>query len=78
VGSQITWLYYEIIYHPDHENSTADALSRRPNNLILHHLHVATITLWDEIKEAYNENKYIQSVEWVAKAQPNGPYSQRQ
>ena len=69
---------YEIIYHSGRENSTADALSRRLNSPTLHHLHLAIVTLWDEIKEAYNGNKYIQSVERVAKAQPNGSYSQRQ
>lgn len=69
---------YEILYRPGHENSAADALSRRPNSPTLHHLHLATVTLWDEIKEAYIRNKYIQLVEQVAKAQPNGPYSQRQ
>lgn len=41
-------------------------------------MHLTTVTLWDEIKDAYNGNKYIQLVERVAKAQPNEPYSQRQ
>jgi hypothetical protein len=40
----------EIIYCPGHENSAAYALSRRPNNPTLHHLHLTTVTLWDEIK----------------------------
>ncbi|XP_042972739.1 uncharacterized protein LOC122304534 [Carya illinoinensis] len=60
------------------ENSAADALSSKPNSPVLHHLHVAVVTLWDEIKDAYKRDTYIQSVEHVAKAQPDGPYSQRQ
>ncbi|KAA8538683.1 hypothetical protein F0562_028291 [Nyssa sinensis] len=69
---------YEIIYHLGCENSVVDTLSRKPNSPVLHHLHVATVTLWDEIKNAYERDSHIQSVDRVAKAQPEGPYSQLQ
>jgi hypothetical protein len=40
---------YEIIYCPGCENSATDALSRRSGSPILHHLHMLTVTIWDEI-----------------------------
>jgi len=36
---------YEIIYRPDQENSAADALLRRSDSPILHHLHTPTVTI---------------------------------
>ena len=33
---------YEIIYWPGKENSATDAVSRKPDNSILHHLHKCT------------------------------------
>lgn len=68
----------EIIYRPGRKNSAADALSRKPHSLILHHLHVASIPMWDEIKRAYEGDSYIQSVDQKARAQTEGHYSQRQ
>ncbi|KAA8519438.1 hypothetical protein F0562_013687 [Nyssa sinensis] len=40
---------YETFYRPGRENSAADALSRKPHSPVLHHLHVPSVTMWDEI-----------------------------
>ena len=40
---------YEILYHSSCENSAADAFSRRFDSPVLHHLHMPTVTVWDEI-----------------------------
>ena len=34
--------------------------------------------MWDEIRKAYKEDPYIQSVTQLAKTQTEGPYTQRQ
>ena len=69
---------YEITYRPGHENSAADALSRKPNSQVLDHLHLPTISVWDEIRKAYEEDPYIQLVAQLAKTQTEEPYTQRQ
>ncbi|KAA8547164.1 hypothetical protein F0562_003570 [Nyssa sinensis] len=69
---------YEITYYPSRENSATDTLSRKPNSPILYHLYVPVVTIWDEIRGAYEGDSYIQSVDRMAKAQPEGPYSQCQ
>ncbi|KAJ0082944.1 hypothetical protein Patl1_11657 [Pistacia atlantica] len=60
---------YEIIYRPGHENSTADTLSRKSSSPVLHHLHVPEVTIWDEIKKAYEGYSYVQSLARMAKTQ---------
>ena len=69
---------YEITYRPGRENSAADALSRKPNSQVLNHLHLPTISVWDEIWKAYKEDPYIQLVAQLAKTQTEEPYTQRQ
>jgi hypothetical protein len=36
---------YEIVYQPGRENFVADALSRKADSPILHHLHMPTVTI---------------------------------
>ena len=69
---------YEITYHPGRENLAVDTLSRKPNSQVLNHLHLPTISVWDEIRKAYEENPYIQLVAQLAKTQTQGPYTQQQ
>ncbi|KAA8544673.1 hypothetical protein F0562_019480 [Nyssa sinensis] len=68
----------EITYRPGRENPAVDALSCKPHSPVLHHLHVPSVTMWDEIKGAYEGDSYIQSVDQRAKAQPEGHYLRRQ
>jgi hypothetical protein len=65
---------YEIIFHPGRENSTADALSHKSSSLILHHLHMLTVTIWNEIQKAFAGDSCIQSLTCLAKDQPTKPY----
>ena len=53
---------YEIKYRPGRENAAADALSRKQGSLILHHLVVSQVTLWEDIKQAAKTDLYIQSM----------------
>ncbi|KAF5468388.1 hypothetical protein F2P56_012540, partial [Juglans regia] len=69
---------YEITYCPGRENSAADALSRKPNSPVLNHIHLPTVTIWDEIRKAYEGDPYIQAITQVTKSQNEGPYTQRQ
>ena len=66
---------YEIIYRPGRENSAANALSRKSGSPVLLHLHVSVVTVWDEIKKAYEGDSYIQSLTRLANAQLEGPYA---
>ena len=66
---------YEILYHSGCENSAADALSRKSGSLVLHHLHMPTVTVWDEIQKAYVRNSYVQSLTRLAKDQQPAPYA---
>jgi len=66
---------YEIIYRPGHENSAADALSHRYDSLVLHHLHLPTMIIWDEIQKAYVGDAYIESLTHLAEDQSNGSYA---
>jgi hypothetical protein len=66
---------YEIIYRPGRENSAADALSHRYDNPILHHLHLPTMIIWDEIQKAYVGDAYIESLTRLAEDQSDGPYA---
>ncbi|KAA8524548.1 hypothetical protein F0562_010971 [Nyssa sinensis] len=68
---------YEILYHPGRENSTADALSRKPGSSILYQIFLPQISLWEDIKEAAKEDPYIQSMGRVALEQPGGSYTWR-
>ena len=68
---------YEIIYRPGHENSAADALSRKSGSPALLHLHVPVVTVWDEIKKAYEGDSYVQSLTRMANAQLEGSYAWR-
>jgi len=65
---------YEILYHSGCENSAADALSCRSGSPVLHHLHMLTVTVWDEIQKAYVRNFYVQSLTCLAKDQQARPY----
>ncbi|KAA8532223.1 hypothetical protein F0562_032252 [Nyssa sinensis] len=47
---------YEIIYRLGHENSAADALSRKPNSPILLHIHVPKMEIWEEIRQASKDD----------------------
>ncbi|RVW88244.1 Transposon Tf2-11 polyprotein [Vitis vinifera] len=68
---------YEIIYRLGHENLVADAVSRKSSSPILLHLHVPMVTIWDEIKKAYEGDSYVQSLTRLANAQLEGPYAWR-
>ncbi|RVW32429.1 Transposon Tf2-8 polyprotein [Vitis vinifera] len=68
---------YEIIYRPGRENSAADALSRKSGSPALLHLHVPVVTVWDEIKKAYEGDSYVQSLTRMANAQLEGSYAWR-
>ena len=50
---------YKILYHPRRENSTVDALSRRPDNPLINPLFVPQFTLWDEMKRAIQDDLYM-------------------
>ena len=66
---------YEIIYRLGHENLVADAVSRKSSSPILLHLHVPMVTIWDEIKKAYEGDSYVQSLTRLANAQLEGSYA---
>jgi len=68
---------YEILYHLGCENSAVDALSRRSDSPVLHHLHMPTVTVWDEIQKDYMRNSYVQSLTRLAKDQQAEPYAWR-
>ncbi|KAL6322878.1 hypothetical protein AAG906_020921 [Vitis piasezkii] len=68
---------YEIIYRPGRENSAADALSRKSGSPVLLHLHVPVVTVWDEIKKAYEGDSYVQSLTRLANDQLEGSYAWR-
>ncbi|RVW63788.1 Transposon Tf2-2 polyprotein [Vitis vinifera] len=59
------------------ENSAADALSRKSGSPALLHLHVPVVTVWDEIKKAYEGDSYVQSLTRMANAQLEGSYAWR-
>ena len=66
---------YEIKYRPGHENSVADALSRKQGSPILHHIFFPRVSLWEEIKKAAYEDQYIQSKVRMPTEQPGGSYT---
>ena len=68
---------YEIQYRPGRENSVADALSRRLDSPTLNHLFVPQLDIWEEIKQAATEDKYMAVVSNLAQTQPEGPFTQR-
>lgn len=68
---------YEIVYRQDRENSVVDALSRKSGSPVLHHLHVPAVTVWDEIKQAYEGDSYIQTLTHMANYRLEGPYAWR-
>jgi hypothetical protein len=68
---------YEIQYRPGRENSVADALSRRLDSPTLNHLFVPQLDIWEEIKQAATEDKYMVVVSNLAQTQPEGPFTQR-
>lgn len=65
---------YEIVYRPGHENTAADALSRRPDNPIFFHVFVPQVAIWEEIKKVASQDEYMQKVMTVAQAQASRPY----
>ena len=67
---------YEITYRPGCDNSAMDTFSHKLNNQVLNHLHVLIVSVWDEIRKAYEEDPYIQSITQLAKTQTEGPYTQ--
>ena len=60
---------YEIIYRPGHDNIVADALSRCHNNSALTVIHVASMGIWDDIRQASKSDDYVQHI----KSQVNSP-----
>jgi hypothetical protein len=68
---------YEIVYRPGRENSAADALSRRADSPILHHLHMPTVNIWADIRKAYAGDSYIQSLPDMTTMPQDGPYAWR-
>ncbi|RVW15980.1 Transposon Tf2-8 polyprotein [Vitis vinifera] len=51
---------YEIIFRPGHENSAADALSRRQESPLLAALHFSEVDIWKQIREASKSDSYVQ------------------
>ncbi|KAH9680552.1 hypothetical protein KPL71_026590 [Citrus sinensis] len=68
---------YEIVYRPGRENKATDALSRRPDSLLLYLLFVPQIAIWDEIKEATSSDEYMQKILTIDQNQTPGPYTVR-
>ncbi|KAL6322783.1 hypothetical protein AAG906_019052 [Vitis piasezkii] len=66
-----------ILTDQHRENSATDALSRKSGSLVLLHLHVPVVTVWDEIKKAYEGDSYVQSLTRLANAQLEGSYAWR-
>lgn len=75
-GAKLLGYDYEITYRPGRENSVVDDLSRKLNSQVLNHLHVPIVSMWDEIRKAYEEDPYIQSIAQLAKTQTERPYTQ--
>ncbi|KAL6348238.1 hypothetical protein AAG906_005529 [Vitis piasezkii] len=50
---------YEIIFRPGHENSAADALSRRQESPLLAALHFSEVDIWKQIREASKSDSYV-------------------
>ncbi|KAL3597323.1 hypothetical protein D5086_008960 [Populus alba] len=68
---------YEIQYRPGHENSVADALSRRLANPTLHNLFVPQLAIWEEIKHAATTDDYMAVVSNLVQTQLEGPFTAR-
>ena len=69
---------YEILYRPGKENSTADALSRRAESPMIHDVHLATVSIWDEIIVSSTNDAYIVAMKAQAMENPQGSFSWRQ
>ncbi|RVW31621.1 Transposon Tf2-11 polyprotein [Vitis vinifera] len=65
---------YEIIYRPGRENSTADALSRRPNSPLLNPIFISQVSLWDDIRKAATTDLYMKKIFQQAAHDPTGHY----
>ncbi|KAL6350705.1 hypothetical protein AAG906_028162 [Vitis piasezkii] len=50
---------YEIIFRLGHENSAADALSRRQESPLLAALHFSEVDIWKQIHEASKSDSYV-------------------
>ena len=65
---------YKITYRPGRENLAIDTLSRKPKSPVFNYLHVPTVTIWGEVRKAYEGDPAIQTVAQLAKTQTEGPY----
>jgi len=65
---------YEITYRPGKTNSAADALSSVHGSPTLDAIFVPQSSLWDEIKELYETDWYLQRIGALATAKPRNQY----
>jgi hypothetical protein len=68
---------YEIQYRSGRENTTADALPRKPDSPILNSLFVLQVHIWDEIKEATRSDEYTIQLSRAAQGQSGTSYMLR-
>ena len=66
---------YEILYHPRHDNLTADVLSKVSRSLILNALSLPQVSLWEDIKQASTRHPYMEQIIQQAQNNPGKTYT---